>query len=55
MKNVIITAAVVGTLLFGTGALLFALATETAGVSTVQQHHYGPANSARHPSLQPLW
>ena len=54
MKNVIITAAVVGTLLFGTGALLFALATETT-VSTVQQHHYGPANSARHASLQPLW
>jgi hypothetical protein len=55
MKNLIITAAVVGTLLFGTGALLFALATETAAVSTVEQHHYGPANSARHASLQPLW
>ena len=55
MKNVIITASVIGTLLFGTGALLFALATETAAVSTVQQHYYGPANSARHASLPPVW
>jgi hypothetical protein len=55
MKNLIIIAAVIGTLLFGTGALLFALVTETAAVSTIQQHHYGPANSARHGSLQPLW
>ena len=54
MKNLIITATVIGTLLFGTGALLFALSTETAAVLTVQQHH-GPANSARHASLQPLW
>jgi hypothetical protein len=36
MKNVIITAAVIGTLLFGTGTLLFAL----AAVPTDQQHHY---------------
>ena len=56
MKNVIITAAVLGALFFGTGALLFALATETAAVSAVQQGHYGPSNSARqHASLQPLW
>jgi hypothetical protein len=55
MKNVIITATVIGTLLFGTGALLFAIATETAAVSTAQQNHYRPANSARHASLQPLW
>jgi hypothetical protein len=55
MKNVIITATVIGTLLFGTVALLFAIATETAAVSTVQQHHYGSANSARHASLPPLW
>jgi hypothetical protein len=52
MKNLIITAGVIGTLLFGTGALLFALATETAAVST---DHYRPANSARHASLPPLW
>jgi hypothetical protein len=52
MKNVIITAAVIGTLLFGTGTLLFAL----AGVSTDQQHDYAAYNSARHhASLPPLW
>jgi hypothetical protein len=54
MKNVIITAAVIGALLFGTGALLFALAAGTAAVST--DHHYGPYNSARHhASLPPVW
>jgi hypothetical protein len=52
MKKVIITAAVIGTLLFGTGTLLFAL----AGVSTDQQHHYAAYNSAwHHVSLPPLW
>jgi Spy/CpxP family protein refolding chaperone len=55
MKNVITTAAVIGALLFGTGALLFALANETVGVSTVQQQHHGPHNSARHASLPPVW
>jgi hypothetical protein len=52
MKNVIITAAVIGTLLFGTGTLLFAL----AAVSTDQQHHYAAYSSARHhASLPPVW
>ena len=52
MKNVIITAAVIGTLLFGTGTLLFAL----AAASTDQQHHYAAYDSARHhASLPPLW
>jgi hypothetical protein len=52
MKNVIITAAVIGTLLFGTGTLLFAL----AAVSTDQQHQYAPYYSARHhASLAPVW
>jgi hypothetical protein len=55
MKNVITTAAVIGALLFGTGALLFALANETVAVSAVQQHHHGPHNSARHASLPPVW
>jgi hypothetical protein len=51
MKNVIITAAVIGMLLFGTGTLLFAL----AAVSD-QQHHYAAYNSARHhASLPPVW
>jgi hypothetical protein len=54
MKNVIITAVVVGALLFGTGALLFALAAGT--IPTDQQHHYGAHNSTRHhASLPPVW
>jgi hypothetical protein len=53
-KNVIVTAAVVGTLLFGTGALLFTLA--EAAVSIDQQHRYESYNSARHhASLPPVW
>jgi hypothetical protein len=56
MKNVIITAAVIGSLLFGTLALLFALATETGAVSTVQPHHYPPYYSARHHAILPsVW
>jgi hypothetical protein len=52
MKRVIITAAVIGTLLFGTCTLLFAL----AATSTDQQHHYAAYNSARHhASLPPVW